>query len=419
MKAPAKHKYNLSFMLLFAVMLIIAAGNTALQSVLPTIGRTLKIPDLYIALVFSVSALFWTIMAPYWARQSDIRGRKALIELGLAGFIISMGLAAIVLLAGLRGWIAPMVTFAAFVVARSLFGLFGSAANPAAQAYVASRSSEADRTVAISTLSSAFGLGTILGPALAPLFVLPFIGLSGPVFVMAFIAALILVGVAKYLQEDAPPAETKAPPRLKMKWNNPRIAPFIIIGLVIGHVQAGVGQTLAFHLIDVLKLSPQQALPFIGVAMMAGAGATLVAQWGLIRMVEMTPRQLILIGIGLSAIGCVGMAVASNYSLMVSSFSLLCFGFGLSRPGFTAGASLVVGPEDQGGVAGAITAMNGACYIVAPFVGVALYQLWSPALYVISVALLLTVLVYARGNSLLRIADGQAVEAPPIDNAQN
>ncbi len=415
MSSPINHKYNLNFMLLFAVMLIIAAGNTALQSVLPTIGRTLQIPDLYIALVFSVSALFWTLTASYWARQSDIKGRKALIKLGLAGFVVSMSLAAIVLLAGLNGWIGPMVTFAAFIVARSLFGIFGSAANPAAQAYVASKSSEAGRTVAISTLSSAFGLGTILGPALAPLFVLPFIGLSGPVFVMAFIAGLIFVAVAKYLEEDAPPAQVQTKQRLKMKWNDSRIAPFIIIGLVVGHVQAAVGQTLAFHLIDVLKLSPQQALPFIGVAMMAGAGATLVAQWGLIRMVEMTPRQLILIGIGLSVIGCVGMAAASNYSLLVSSFALLCFGFGLSRPGFTAGASLVVGPEDQGGVAGAITAMNGSCYIVAPFVGVALYQLWDPALYVISFALLLIVLVYARRNPLLRAADARVIDATPLE----
>ncbi len=420
MAAPAKHHFDLSFMLLFSVMLVMAAGNTALQSVLPTIGRTIHIPDLYVALVFSVSALFWTVSALYWARLSDRHGRKALVKLGLAGYIVSMGLAAIVLLAGLRGWIAPMATFGAFVVARSLFGIFGSAANPAAQAYVAANSSEADRTVAISSLSSAFGLGTILGPALAPLFVLPFVGLSGPVFVMAAIAGLILLGVHRYLATDAPPvaADTPSQPVTRMTWRDPRIATFMVVGLGTGNVQAAIGQTLGFHLIDLLQLSPAQALPFIGVAMMAGAGATLVAQWGLIRMVEMTPRQLILIGVGLAGGGCLGLALATSYSLAVSSFALLCFGLGLARPGFTAGASLVVGPADQGAVAGAITAMNGSCYIVAPFIGVALYKLWSPAVYGVSLLILLAVLLVARRSVVLRAADERAVQSADVPNAQ-
>ena len=35
-----------NFMLLFAAMLVAAAGNTALQSVMPAIGRAMKIDDL-------------------------------------------------------------------------------------------------------------------------------------------------------------------------------------------------------------------------------------------------------------------------------------------------------------------------------------------------------------------------------------
>ena len=75
----------------------------------------------------------------------------------------------IVIYAGLQGLLVPIATFALFASLRSLFGIFGSASNPAAQAYVAARTSEAERTNALSTLSSAFGLGTILGPAVAPL----------------------------------------------------------------------------------------------------------------------------------------------------------------------------------------------------------------------------------------------------------
>ena len=45
------------FALLFTVMLTIAAGNTALQSVLPALGRSLRVPDSAVAAAFSVSAL--------------------------------------------------------------------------------------------------------------------------------------------------------------------------------------------------------------------------------------------------------------------------------------------------------------------------------------------------------------------------
>ena len=55
------------FALLFMVMLTIAAGNTALQSVLPALGRSLGVADSAVAAAFSVSALLWVIA---WAMAS-------------------------------------------------------------------------------------------------------------------------------------------------------------------------------------------------------------------------------------------------------------------------------------------------------------------------------------------------------------
>jgi MFS family permease len=53
-----------------------------------------------------------------------------------------------------------------------IYGTFGSAAPPAVQAIVAGRTSREERTQALTLLASAFGLGTILGPAIAPYLVL-------------------------------------------------------------------------------------------------------------------------------------------------------------------------------------------------------------------------------------------------------
>ena len=75
-------RFDRDFAILFTVMLTIAAGNTALQSVLPAIGRSLHVRDNAVAAAFSVSALLWVLAAPFWANRSDKQGRRAMILLG-------------------------------------------------------------------------------------------------------------------------------------------------------------------------------------------------------------------------------------------------------------------------------------------------------------------------------------------------
>ena len=45
------------FLLLYAAMLAAAAGNTALQSVMPAIGREIGIKDFYVAIAYTWSAV--------------------------------------------------------------------------------------------------------------------------------------------------------------------------------------------------------------------------------------------------------------------------------------------------------------------------------------------------------------------------
>src|SRR3954466_8081135 len=94
------------FPLLFAVMVVAASGNTAMQSLMPAIGRELGVHDLWVAAAFSLSAIAWVAVAPYWARRAVHRGRRALMRLGLTGFIASMLVCGAVLALGLDGRIA-------------------------------------------------------------------------------------------------------------------------------------------------------------------------------------------------------------------------------------------------------------------------------------------------------------------------
>src|SRR3954463_15770157 len=94
-----------NFLLLFTAMLVAAAGNTALQSVMPAIGREIGIADVWVAIAYTWSAVLWVAVAPYWAEKSDRHGRKTLTVMGVSGFIVSMLLCGAVLFFGLKGWI--------------------------------------------------------------------------------------------------------------------------------------------------------------------------------------------------------------------------------------------------------------------------------------------------------------------------
>jgi MFS family permease len=391
--------------LLFMVMLVTAAGNTAMQSVMPSIGTALAVDDVWISLAYSWSALLWVVCAPLWARRSDKRGRKAMMAFGLAGFITSFVLCGAALWAGLSGALSALWTLIAFAAARSLYGGFGSAAPPAVQAYVASRTPRATRTQALSLIASSFGLGTVIGPALAPLMVLPFlgIGLTGPFLCFAAIGLVALVLLRLRLPNDEPqfaargapvpyasasgapvdPLELSEqeeaaaiaadPPRLS--WRDPRLRPWVFAGLFGGHAQAMVLGISGFLVLDRLGLrdTPAEGAGPVGLVLMSGAIATLLAQWGLIPRFDFGPRAATLWGIATAALGTMILAVAGDLHLIALGYAIASLGFGLFRPGTTAGTSLAVTRAEQGQASGIVASLAGASYIYAPALGVWLY----------------------------------------------
>lgn len=392
---------------LFAVMLVAAAGNTAMQSILPAIGTKLDIPDVWVSLAFSWSALLWVLTAPHWARQSDKRGRKALMALGVIGFLSSMALCGLVLWAGLNGLIGAGVTFIIFALFRSLYGGLGSAAPPAVQAYVAARTDPEQRTQALSLVSSSFGLGTVIGPAIAPFFILPVVGLAGPLLVFALIGLAVLIALRWRLPNDVPrfaargtiasypttgtasqatsdeeedqTSDQNAPAPQPLRWTDTRVRPWLLAGFLGGQAQAMVLGVIGFLILDRLNLRmrPDEGAAMTGIVLMAGAFATLLSQWGLIPLLKMSPRTAVLGGAALGGAGTLMTGLSYDFHGIIIGFALASLGFGLFRPGFTAGASLAVPRRDQGSVAGMTASINGSAYIVSPAVGVLIYN-WHP-----------------------------------------
>ncbi len=403
------------FALLFCVMLVAAAGNTAMQSLLPAIGRELEVADIWVAIAFSLSAIVWVVMAPVWAHRADRRGRRALMRLGLYGFILSMLICGVALAVGLAGYAGGMVVFTVFMLGRTVYGAFGSASPPAVQAYIAARTDGNDRTNALSAIASSFGLGTIIGPAIAPLFIFAPLGLSAPLFAFALIGTIVLAWLKLRLPDDTPRQDAKgrivAYPSIggpsaslntqdevpvKLSWRDPRVLPWHLIGAIGGHGHAILLGVIGFFVIDRLALPLTDAQQWIAIVLMAGAAASLFAQWWLIPQLGLSPRQLVLWGSLVAAVGSAMTGMAGGVYTLTIGFALASLGFGLFRPGFTSGASLAVGPDEQNEVAGQVTSVNGVAFVAGPAGGVALYMLSLPLPFILTALLMVAMAVWTK-----------------------
>jgi MFS family permease len=368
-----------TFRLLFACLAIVGIGNSMLFAVLPPIGREIAMPDWCVSAIFTVSAILWVLTSPVWGRASDTRGRKPMIVLGLSAYALSTVSFTLVAAFGLAGHVMWPVLFVGLTIARSIFGGFGSATSPAAQAYVADTTPPAIRTREIAAITSAFAFGSAGGPALAAALISNF-GLLAPLYAVAVLATLGAGAAYFYLPTIpiTPQAKKSAAP--SSVWRlaiDKRVRTWLIVGVILSACTAVMYQQLSFYFMDRLGVTPRDGAALVGVALALGALAQIVAQLGLLPRLSLSPRGLIVAGTIIVAMGTGLTAIGDNFGVLAAAQGLVGLGFGLARPGFTGGASLSVGADDQGSVAGLVVAANGAGFVVAPIFGAGVYALIS------------------------------------------
>jgi MFS family permease len=403
-----------SFNLIFAASLTTTIGLNGMMSVMPSIGRKLGIADALVAMIFSLSGLLFSVCAPFWAKMSDKYGRKPLMITGTSGFILSMISCALVVIAGINRLVEPTTIFIFFLLARGLFGLFGSANGPSTQAYVAENTSPTTRTKAIAGLAGAANLGSILGPALAPLLILTPLGIAGPMVFFALAGCAVLLAIVFFLPESkyrpslAPGLKSSHGECLKVietptvpLWRDARFFPFLIFGLAVFVCSAAQTQILGFLILDKVHSDPIAAQRFVATAMIAGAAAGMFAQWVIVRTFDMTPKSLMIVGAALAAAGNLINALQPNYITVIFGYASAAMGFAMARPGFTAGASLALTGKEQARAAGAIAALAGVNAVTNPlFVWLYGYSHWAP--FAICTIVMSGMAVYVITSPILR-----------------
>lgn len=384
--------------LLLAGVVCIGMGQSIVFAVLPSLGRSVGFADQQVALVFLVSSILWVFLSPYWGRRSDRVGRKPMVLLGLAGFSISMFAFAGAFEFGLAGALGGAALYALVICARSIYGLIGSATPGAAQGYIADRTTAAERTAGVAGFSAAFGMGAMIGPGIGGAF--SAVSPLAPFYAVASLAAVMALLIARYLPERSAPIERA--PRVKVSVSDRRLRPFLVFGTAFGLINAVLIQTIGFYILDVLDFSNSEAPQFIGIGLMAASMASLFSQLVLVQRFQVPPHLLMRIGPALICAGHGLIALSSAFGPIVFGLVLSGFGAGMAIPGFTAAASLAVGPEEQGSAAGLTNSASASGFIVAPLIAFPLFKIAAEAPFAMTAFLAALLFVYAMTNAAIK-----------------
>lgn len=369
---PAKYPARPhSFAILLLGLFCMGVGNTVMFAVLPPIGREIGLADFQVGAIFSISAAFWVLLGPFWGRCSDRFGRRPFVLLGIGGYVMSMLLLAGAVKINLAGAIVGPAGYMLVLATRCIYGIIGSAQPPAAQAYIADRTSTDKRAKGLAGVSAAFGFGAMMGPVVAGLTVNW--GLLAPIYAVAMLGIIAFAGVFFFLPENNPPKERTVPPSIKL--TDRRIVWLLLFGLAGSTIASMPVQILTFYFLDVLAFSNTQALARVSIALTASSAALLFSQIVMIGHFSLTPKTLISVGPLALIAGNILLVLGSNVPLLVIGMTLNGLAWGMMMPGFVAAASLAVSSEEQGAVSGLTGSAAASGFVLAPVLALSLYSI--------------------------------------------
>ena len=382
---------KLGFRVLFLGMFAIGTGQTLFIAVLPPYARGLGLNTTEIGLIFSLSALGWMFMSPYWGRKSDYVGRKSIILLGL--FIYSLT----TILMGLEfkfhneGFIGLTFLFILLIITRGFFGFLGSGAHSASMAYVADRTTEKERSGVMALMGSAFAVSGIIGPALASQAIL--LGPLVPYFLFGSITGLIGILIWIFLPEKTKPNIRAKVHEVHLTAFDSRILTFISMGLFISQTQAIIMQLLAMYLQDKFDYTVVEATFYTGRVLILMGVTTFIVQFFIIRKISPTPGSLLRIGSIFSILSLLLFIFSTNLYYMSLALAIYGIGGALMGPGLFTGVSLAVGKNEQGAAAGILVSAYAAGFVINPFTGMKLFNLSPDFPYFLGIILMIFCLI--------------------------
>lgn len=410
---------------LVAAVLLVATAQQALIPVLAPLARQVGLAEVSLGLVMTCAALVYAITSPLWGRAVDRVGHRrvllgglVLALLGLAGFAVVADLA----LAGRLGDGAGVVSL--MVLTRSVvFGAGMGAVPVAAMSWVAANTSTTRARVAgLSRIGAVQGLAMALGPAIGGS--LAVLGLLGPVWAAPVLVLVVLVGVTLALPRPprgaraaARAARAAAPPprRPSLRPWDPRLWPVMVVGFGIFLSLGLTVVPLGFLVQDRLHVEGAAAVRAAAAISTTAGLAMVLVQGFVVPRLAWPPWRLLRTGVPVAGVAVLGLVVADTQLAMAAAMAGVSAGVGLAAPGYTSSPTLLVGPEEQGSVAGLVQMVTGATFVLGPLGGSALYGV-APELPFVAAALMCalgTVFVWVRRSPVPAVAVGAGVPPAP------
>jgi len=402
-----------AFLILFVSLMCMGAGQSVMYSILPSLARQLGITEFQAQLPFAVSATIWIFTSTFWGKRSDHWGRRPVILMGLVGFGVSFAAFAVFANLGASHILAISIAYPLMIAARAIYGIFGSGTSPAAQAYVADRTTRAERTQGVATIGAAFGLGTTFGPVFGS--VLVAFGMFVPYYFTAVVAFASAASIWFLLPERTPPRLRLEDERPHLKWYDSRILPFVIFATGISTAGAIPIPLAGYLFIDVLHLNTVDAPQYTSVGLLASSLATLFAQLVIVQRFNISARALIRWGTFVGFVSFALFAVARQFGPLVTALVVSGLGFGMVRPGYAAASSLAVDAHEQGTVAGIMGATSAAGFIFGPLIATKLYKLSPAAPFWFGAIMMAGLYAYAVLSPHLKNAGALAPDSDVVD----
>ncbi|MBW3622693.1 MAG: MFS transporter [Armatimonadetes bacterium] len=365
-------------LLIFLTVFLDLVGFGIIFPVLPIFARELTGDnEMTVGLLLASYSAMQFIFVPILGRLSDRVGRKPVLLTSVFGSCLAFLL---------MGYALLVHSLPLLFVSRILDGISGANIS-AAQAYIADVTTAENRAKGMGIIGAAFGLGFILGPAVAAL-LLPY-GDAAPAFGAALLAGVNTVAIFLILPESLKDRGSHTGERVSSWQNLARIAQRREIALPIlvfffSQIAASMTQA-AFPLFmsdPQLQwgMTPQQIayyfiyLGLIVAIFQGGIIGRMVKKWGEVRV---------------TVVGLVALTTSYYLFPQVTSFAMLygvlafmAFGQGSIIPSLNGLISRRSGAAEQGMVLGANQSMASLARVIGPLLtGWTYWNLSGPASY--------------------------------------
>jgi DHA1 family tetracycline resistance protein-like MFS transporter len=339
--------------ILFAIVLVDLIGFGIVLPLLPAYAAEFSTSETAIGALVASFSLLQFLVAPWWGRLSDRIGRRPVILLGLASSALSYLLFAL----ARDYWI--------LLLSRVLAGGLGATVN-VSQAYLADITPPAGRARAMGMIGMAFGLGFIVGPALAAM--TSHAGPMVPGMTAAGFCAFSLFLGWRYLPETR--EHRPSSPRGPVPWGM-TTAPYMVMLLsVVGFAVI----TVVFPLFtsQVVGLGRRETSMFF---VLMGVSSAVVQGWLLGKLApRVGERSLMVAGSLLLALGLATIPVAHSlgvrpsgqWTVFLLALVALSAGTGFVWPAVAALISRITAEEDQGRALGMLHSIASIARVMGP-----------------------------------------------------